>query len=92
MLDCELCTLTHSWVGAAELALALVLELVLPLAPVLVPPLGLAATKASRVAEAVPPDVEAEVADVEAEVADVEAEVADGEPVCPDCAGEVDTD
>lgn len=92
MLDCELCTLTHSWVGAAELALALVLELVLPLAPVLVPPLGLAATKASRVVEAVPPDVEAEVADVEAEVADDEAEVADGEPVCPDCAGEVDAD
>ena len=97
MLDCELCTLTHSWVGAAELALAL--ELVLPLAPVLVPPLGLAATKASRVVEAVPPDVEAvppdveaEVADVEAEVADDEAEVADGEPVCPDCAGEVDAD
>jgi hypothetical protein len=92
MLDCELCTLTHSWVGAAELVLAPALELVLPLAPVLVPPLGLAATKASRVVEAVPPDVEAEVADVEAEVADDEAEVADGEPVCPDCAGEVDTD
>jgi hypothetical protein len=85
MLDCELCTLTHSWVGAAELVLAPALELVLPLAPVLVPPLGLAATKASRVVEAVPPDVEAEVADVE-------AEVADGEPVCPDCAGEVDAD
>jgi hypothetical protein len=92
MLDCELCTLTHSWVGAAELVLAPALELVLPLAPVLVPPLGLAATKASRVVEAVPPDVEAEVADVEAEVADDEAEVADGEPVCPDCAGEVDAD
>jgi hypothetical protein len=92
MLDCELCTLTHSWVGAAELVLAPALELVLPLAPVLVPPLGLAATKASRVVEAVPPDVEAEVADVEAEVADDEAEGADGEPVCPDCAGEVDAD
>jgi hypothetical protein len=102
MLDCELCTLTHSWVGGAELvlALALALALVLPLAPVLVPPLGLAAMKASRVAEAVPPDVEAVPPDVEAEVADDEAEVPDddepdaddGEPDCPDCAGEADAD
>ena len=95
MLDCELCTLTHSWVGGAELVLALALALVLPLplAPVLVPPLGLAATKASRVAEAVPPDVEAEVADDEAEVPDDdEPDADDGEPVCPDCAGEAGAD
>jgi hypothetical protein len=35
MLDFELCTLTHSWVGGAVLALEL--------APVLALPLGLAA-------------------------------------------------
>jgi hypothetical protein len=91
MLDCELCTLTHSWVGGAELALAL--ELALPLAPVLVPPLGLAAMKASRVVEAVPPDAEAEVADDEAGVPDDdEPDDDDGEPVCRDCAGEADAD
>jgi hypothetical protein len=39
MLDCELCTLTHSWTGGAVLVLALGLVV----APVLAPPLGLAA-------------------------------------------------
>ena len=94
MLDCELRTLTHSWVGGAELVLALALELVLPLAPVLVLVLGLAAMKASRVVEAVPPDVEAEVADDEAEVPDDddEPDADDGEPVCPDCVDEADAD
>jgi hypothetical protein len=41
MLDCELCTLTHSWTGGAVLVLVLALGLVV--APVLAPPLGLAA-------------------------------------------------
>jgi len=41
MLDRELCTLTHSWVGGAVLVLVLALALVL--APVLAPPVGFAA-------------------------------------------------
>lgn len=78
-LDCELWTLTHSWVGGAELALALALVLALALA--LSVALGLAAMKASSVAAAVP---------ALAEVADE-----DGEPDADDdavlvCAGDAD--